>query len=239
MIALGETDPTAAEVPFFLALQSAPVGPGLTGHVFAPGEVVLQVPGGGFVAVPTSQIAEKDFGWYAVQCTAAQVAAAGQVFVNALVSGCQPYNGVEDVGLTGGDILEAAAGEIPFFLPLASDPVYGSPVTGHSFTSGEVQVRFARGALTSPAPASVREVGLGSYALQVAPASTARGKAFFYAQVSGAQFFSAFVSVLSPGGVAISPVGPSPVPSPVPTTAAGYVDHVALALARLPVQFRS
>lgn len=244
MIALGETDPTSAEVPFFLPSPSAPAGsPGITGHAFTLGEVRVLVPGGSFVAVPLSQIVEKDNGWYAVQLTAAQCVAAGQVFIHVDVSGsvpfAQPYNGVEDIGVNGGDIFVGAAGEIPFYLPQAVNPVYGPPVTGHAFVTGEVQVRFARGGLTSPPPASIREIGLGSYALQVAPTDAVKGKVFLYAVVSGAQFYSNFVTILSAGSVSPTPTPPSPVPSPVPTTGAGYVDHVALALARLPIQFVS
>lgn len=239
MIALNETDPTSAEIPFFLPLVTAPVGPGLTGHAFVLGEVQLQLPGGSFFNVAVSQIVEKDYGWYAVQLTAAQTVLAGQVFVNANISGAQPYNGVEDIGVSGGDIFVSTAGEIPFFLPQSSNPIYGPPITGHSFTTGEVQVRYARAGLASPSPASIREVGLGSYALQVSGASAVKGKAFLYAQVSGAQFYSGFITILSAGSVSPSPTPPSPIPSPIPITAAGYVDHIALALARLPMQFRS
>jgi hypothetical protein len=161
------------------------------------------------------------------------------VVVNAVVSGAQPYNGFDVIGTSGGDIQVGVAGYILFFLANASNPVYGSPVTGHSFASGEVMLCLPGGSYANANTSAIIELGLGSYALGLTTSQTAlRGKAFLYASVSGASNFETYVDILSPGittqVVPNQSSGVTFVPSPV----SNPVDQVAAALSRLPAQFQ-
>lgn len=250
MIALNETDPTAAEVPFFLPLTADTfTGPGLTGHVFVLGEVQMKLPGAGWVSVALTQIVEKGYGRYAVRLTSAQCTTSGVVYIRANVSGAQPYSGVEEIGTAGGDIIENdATARIPFFLASRTDPV-NTAITGWAFTTGEVRVCLPNGTYADANVANVVEVGFGAYELVLTTAQTAhRGKIFIYVLTATAQRYEAAATILSPavgiggtiggGGTGGSVASPS-VPSPIATTASNYVDHVAAALARLPMQYRS
>lgn len=242
MIALNEPLATAAEVPFFLPLATNPIAAGLTGHSFSLGEVQVHLPGGVWFNVSTGQIVEKGFGRYAVQLTAAQCAVAGQVYVNAVVSGAQPYDGSEEVGTAGGDIGVGVAGVFPVFLANATDPINGAPITGHSWATGEVQVCLPGGSYANADVTKISEVGLGNYELALSTAQTAaRGKIYLIATVSGAQRFEGWVTVLNPGGIPLSTGGSTAVPAPT-TTASGVpalVNHAAAAHNRLAQQFRS
>lgn len=239
MIALNETDPTAAEIPFFLPLSSDPLGAtGLTGHVFTLGEVQLRLPGGSFGNATVANIVEKGFGRYCVQLQSSQTMMAGLAYVQATVSGAQPYTGTEQIGVFGGDIPLGAGGSIPFFLPNALDPVFGAPVTGHVFVTGEVQFCLPGGAYANATVGNISEIGDGAYELALTPAQAARrGKAFIYVLVSGAQRYEGYATILNPGTSTSSTttaVGAAPA---TVTFASSALDHVASALGRLPAQF--
>lgn len=242
MIALGETDPTSAEVPFFLPMAASPLL-GLAGHVFALGEVTLALPGGGPFSAATSQIVEKGFGRYCVRLAPSQCAVGGNVYVRAVVTGAQPYTGVEEIGTAGGDMYEGIGGRVPFNLPNSTDPIFGSPLTGHTFTLGEVQVCLPRTGYVNALLGNIFEIGFGAYELAIPAASALRGKVFVFAQVTGAQRFEGFATILNVGSgptpIPPTPPGPTPVPVPPQLAAAAFVDHVASALGRIPMQWRS
>lgn len=110
-IAVGETDPALREVPFHLPNKDAPLTP-ITGHVFVTGEVQAYVPGGaGFVNALVGNVVEKGYGDYALQLTAAQVAARGKLWLYAKTPDSQPWLGTvtiddgsgADAGDGGGD----------------------------------------------------------------------------------------------------------------------------------------
>ena len=93
--------------------------------------------------------------------------------------------------------------EFPFHLPSSSNPL--TPVTGHSFSTGEVQIRVAGGSLVNADVTLVVEIGNGDYALQLTGAQTAAtGKAFLYVNVSGAQVYSGFEDVLDIGAIMLA-----------------------------------
>lgn len=217
MIAVGETEPAAAEVPFFLPLTTNPINAGLTGHAFVLGEVQINIPdGGGWINAPLGQIVEKGFGRYCVQLTEAQCTNAGMVYIRVVISGgaAQPYSGDEEIGTLGGDIPVDGSDVFVFDLPNGTDPVFGTPVTGHSFTAGEVQICLPGGTYANANLSDITEVGNGLYNLAVHGASTAnRGKAFVYVSVAGSQRFEGYLTILDPasGGplpeVVYSPTG--------------------------------
>lgn len=222
MIALNETSAAAAEVPFFLPLTTSPIVPGLTGHSFSSGEVTICLPGGSFFSVSTSQIVEKGYGRYCVQLTALQCTVPGLVYVHASVSSAQPYNGNETIGSSGGDLQVSVGGYIPFFLPNATNPVYGSPVTGHSFSTGEVQLCLPGGSYANASTSNIIELGNGAYALLVTAGQAAsRGKAFIYTNVSGAQPYEGYVDILTPAGFGFTDAVVVSAVSPTPLTQAG------------------
>jgi hypothetical protein len=248
VIAAGETDPTAAEVPFFLPLTADTfTGPGLTGHTFVLGEVQIKLPGAGWVNADLSAIKEKGYGRYVVQLDSAQTTTPGVVYIRANVSGAQPYSGVEEIGTAGGDIIENdATARIPFYLASRTNPV-NTPITGWGFSAGEVRVCLPGGTYADAVVANIAEVGFGAYELILTTAQTAhRGKIFIYVLTATAQRYEAAATILSPavgiGGTVGGGTGTIPstaVTSPLSTNAAGYVDHVAAALNRLPMQYRS
>lgn len=258
MIALGETDPTSAEVPFFLPLATNPTT-GVTGHNFASGEVLLKLPGQSWFNVAVGQIVEKGFGRYCVQLTTAQTQVAGNVYVRSVVAGAQPGVFDEEIGTEGGDLQVAVGGGIPFFLPNSVDPVNGAPIIGHNFVLGEVQIRLPRASYVNVPIAQISEVGYGAYEVAVLPSQAVKGKAFIFASVTGAQPFEAFATILSPGvGVAASsPTTATGATTPASRTKQGLsgalvfplggygsvpvvaTNHPAAALNRLCEQFRS
>ena len=93
--------------------------------------------------------------------------------------------------------------EFPFHLPSSSNPL--TPVTGHSFSSGEVKIRVAGGSLVNANVANVVEIGNGDYALQLTSTeSGTTGKAFIYVNVSGAQVYSGFEDILDIAGILLA-----------------------------------
>ena len=198
MILLGEAIPAAAEVPFFLPLSTDPINSGLTGHSFSSGEVVMQLPGGAFFNVSVGQIVEKGFGQYAVQLNSGQTGTAGTVYIRAVISGAQPYTGTEEIANAEGEIFLNASDVVPFFLPNATDPVNGSPVTGHSFSSGEIKVCLpGSNSFINATVGDISEVGHGLYELAISGSETAtRGKIYLFAFVSGSQRYGSFESIL-------------------------------------------
>lgn len=207
MIAVGETLASAAEVPFFLPLTSDPINSGLTGHTFVSGEVELNLPGGGgWFAVATSQIVEKGFGRYCVQLTPSQCALAGMAYIRVRISGdpCQPYSGDEEIGTLPGDIPLGGSDVFVFDLPNGSDPIFGSPITGHSFVTGEVKICLPGGSYANANTADISEIGMGLYTLAITTGETTnRGKVFVYVSVSGSQRFEGYLTIL--GGEAPPP----------------------------------
>lgn len=224
MIAVGETVPSAAEVPFFLPLSSDPINSGLTLHDFtnnaSTGEVQIKLPGGNFFNVLGSQIVEKGFGRYCVQLTSAQTANAGTVYIRVVISGNtgQPYSGFEPIGTAPGDIAVGGSGVFVFGLPNASDPIFGAPITGHSFTLGEVQICVPGGSYANASLSDIAEIGDGLYTLTLHGTATAnRGKDFVYVNVSGSQRFEGYATILgagSSGATTIDYVTPSPNTTP-------------------------
>lgn len=243
MIALGETDPTAAEVPFELPLEANPLN-GLTGHVFAPGEAMMKLPGSGVWIDARTQIVEKGYGRYAIQLTAAQCELAGAVLYDVVVAIAEPDRGFEMIGTLGGDIAIGADGFVWFYLANSADPINGAPVTGHVFAGGEVRVCLPAGVYHDATVANIIEGGNGLYALRLDSTigeTGRRGKVYLYASVAGAQRFEGYSTILGAAAPAVTPPGPPPIPLvPVGTLAKAYpaIDHVQAALDMLPQQFR-
>lgn len=240
MIALNEATPSAAEVPFFMPTVANPLV-GLTGHVFTLGEVQIMLPGGSWTNAALSSIVEKGFGRYCVRLDATQTTVAGNVYVRSVVSGAQNYTGIEEIGQAGGDMFEDVGGRVPFYLPNASDPVFGAPVTGHVFSLGEVQVCLPNAGYVNASLLNISEVGFGMYEVAVTPAQAVRGKVFVYASVTGAQRFEGYATVLNAGTATPVPIPPAPTPVTTPLLAGStaIVSHVLAAVNRLPSQFRS
>ena len=242
MIGQNESNPYAAEVPFFWPTRANPLV-GLTGHTFTLGEVKYRLPGAGaWTSAAVVKIVEKGFGRYAVQLAAGETATLGTVGIQAIDLGslAQPYVGTENITQLGGDIAVGTDGYVPFYLPQSADPIYGAPITGHSFVSGEVKIALPNAAYTNATTTDIVEYGFGWYGLLLRSslaATALNGKAYLYANVSGAQPYEGFVTILGAGAV------PAPVPSPpaplvLPTAAlTGYTisayDHVGGAILRL------
>lgn len=244
MIALNETNEYAAEVAFNLPLSSDPLT-GLTGYTFTSGEVQIRLPGQPWTNASLSQIVEKGYGRFCVRLLPTQTLVAGDVFIRAIVSGTQYYFGSDIIGTLGGDIkVGSTSGTVSFFLPSEVDPIYGAPLTGHAFSAGEVRVCVPDSAYTDADPSQVDEIGYGGYRLRLTSIQTAKaGKVFVYAKVDGYQRWEGYCTVLdATGGTTTTVVTPpEPVPVPVPVTFGDpeYVNQYALALNRLPQQFRS
>lgn len=223
MIALDESNEYAAEVPFTLPTDADPLV-GLTGHTFTLGEVQIKLPGSGvWVNVALNKIVEKGYGRYCARLTSSQTTTAGLVAISANVSGAQPYFGTETIGTLGGDVPQNGTGYITFYLPDESDPVYGDPVDDADFTSGGT-LRIClpddvyRDA-TSDEKADVVNLGNGGYAFLLDATHTVKsGKAFLYAEYTGAQRFEGYVTILGTGvfsGSSATP--PTPIAVPLST----------------------
>jgi len=96
MIFLDETVDAQREVPFHLPDSTDPLT-GVIGHTFATGEVLIRIPGAGYVNADVSRVVEKGYGDYALQLTDAQVATAGKVYIRVSVTGAQPWTSFEDI----------------------------------------------------------------------------------------------------------------------------------------------
>ncbi len=242
MIALNETNEYAAEVAFTLPLDSDPLT-GLTGYTFILGEVQIKLPGQAWADAALSKIVEKGYGRFCVRLTSSQTTSPGDVFIRADISGTQYYFGSDVIGTLGGDIaVGATTGSVSFFLPLASDPVNGAPLTGHTFTLGQVRVCLPDGAYVDASTAQIEEIGFGGYRLNLTAGQLLkRGKVFVHALVPLYQRWEGYCTILdAQGAEEEEPVTP-PVPVPVPIVYGDpeYVDQLGLALNRLPQQFRS
>lgn len=207
MIALGETNPDAAEIPFYLPLASNPVFEGLTDHDFSDNatstnEVEIMLPGGDWFYVNGGQIVEKGNGWYAVQLTESQCSVAGTAYIRVVIIGntAQPYSDSEEIGLYGGgDIDINGSFDFVFFMPDPTNPIFGPPVTGHTFTLGEVQYYLPGGdAFVDASLDDISEVGNGFYKFTGHGTVTQnRGKVYVYAAPSGTQPYGSYFTVLN------------------------------------------
>lgn len=253
MIAVGETTAEGREVPFQLPTSSNPLV-GLTAHAWTDAgggvtsEVQILLPGSVVWQDATiANIVEKGYGTYALQLTAVQVATAGVVYIRVVVTGAQPYTGSEVIGVTGGDISVSGDGYVPFFLPDATDPVNGTPITGHVFSAGEVKVCLPGGSYVNATVADIVEAGYGAYALKLTAASsqtTTRGKAYIHVDIgTSSQPYDGYVTILGAATVTVQTVvqtsNLSPVVSPYSPSSPSYTDHAAEALKRLCEQFRA
>jgi hypothetical protein len=255
MIALNETDETAAEVPFFLPLRTNPLA-GATGLTWTDAgggrtsQVQYRLPGGvSWLNATIAKIREVTFGGvgfgrYALRLVASECLVAGNVLIRTSAAGiptAQPYGGAEPIGTTGGDLPLSLAGQLVFYLPQSADPILGLPITGYAFSSGEVKLALPNATYANVSPANIVELANGFYAVNVSAAdTTTRGKAYLYATATGAQRWEGFYTFLGVStGTVIPPTPPTPVPSPVSPASSVYTDHVQLALDRLPAQFRN
>jgi hypothetical protein len=241
MIALNESNAYAREVAFTLPLESDPLT-GLTGWTFTLGEVQIRVPGGGWIDAQLSQIVEKGYGRFCVRLTSGQVATAGDVYIRAVIDGAQPYFGSDVIGPLGGDIGVDSEGSVPFFLPSATDPIFGAPLTGHTFVLGQVRMCLPDAIYVDVPLVQIEEMGYGGYRVNLTAADTVKhGKVFVYALVPDYQRFEGYCTILDAQGVAEPEPAPEPEPVPVPIVYGDpeYVNQYAIALNRLPQQFRS
>lgn len=243
MIAQNEPNQYAAEVPFTLPTLSNPLV-GLTGHTFTSGEVQYRLPGATSWANATvSRIIEKGFGEYCLRLLTSETATLGTVYLRAIVSGAQPCVTTEQITNLGGDLAVASSGFIPFYLPQSSDPVNGSPITGHTFAAGEVKICLPNGTFANATLANVMEFGFGSYGLLLTSSDTAlNGKAYLHVDIgSSSQPYTGYATILGVGG-GVTPTPPTPTPVTPTTSVAGYtastVDHVAEGILRLCQQFK-
>lgn len=228
MIRPGEPNDYAAEILFYLPLASDPLSPKL-GHVFTLGEVRIKLtPASSWINVALVNIVERGHGWYAIRLTTAQRAAAGVIAYEAVCAGAQPDRGTETLDdELGGDIAEGGSGLIPFFLADETDPIYGTPLEGHTFTLGEVELGLPDDAFGDVDPTTgIVEIGGGLYGVLVADPQTAkRGKAIVVADVAGAQRFSGYRTILGDGSG--SSVTPPVLAPPSETTADGATADAA------------
>lgn len=94
----------------------------------------------------------------------------------------------------------ASAAEVPFFLPLSTDPI-NTGLTGHVFVLGEVQIKLPGAGWTNATVASVVEKGFGRYCVQLSAAQTALGgNVYIRAVVSGAQSYTGVEEIGTAGG---------------------------------------
>jgi hypothetical protein len=244
MIALNEPNAYAREVAFNLPLESDPLT-GLTGWSFTLGEVQVRLPGGGWIDAQLSQIVEKGYGRFCVQLTLAQVATAGDVFIRTDVADVQNYFGSDVIGQLSGDIsVDSEVGSVSFYLPLATDPIFGAPLTGHTFTLGEVRVCLPDDVYVDVDVDQIEEMGYGGYRLVLTAAQTAkRGKVFVYAEVADYQRWEGYCTILDATVFGEDDEDDedtvTPVPVPIVYGDPEYVNQFALALNRLPQQYRS
>lgn len=245
MIAVGEINPYAAEVFFFLPTLADPTV-GKTGHVFVLGEVQYKFSGDvSWTDVPLDQIVEKGHGWYAIRLLVGQCAVANMVSYVANCADAQPDKGTETIDVLGGDIPQNGEGVLPFYLPNEADPIFGAPVTGYDFGAGPttslVQLLLPDGAFADANVSDIVERGNGLYWLVIGTTQTTkRGKAGIYADVPGAQIFSGHRTILGAGSIsaATDEVSPTPIPTPIVFGDPEYVDHEAIAITRLLQQFK-
>lgn len=253
MILAGETFEYAAEVPFFLPLDSDPTGPdGLTLHAFhdvgdgTTDEVQVFIPGALVFANATiAKIREVGHGRYALRLTHAQSLLGGAVLLRTNVAGTQRDFVVEVIGQASGDIPVGGDGYFVFYLPDAVDPIGAPPITGHAFAPGEVELCLPNGVYANATVGDIAEFGDGGYGLKLTAAAgqtLLRGKAYLYANVAGAQRFEGYITILgaptagtSPPPPPPPPPGPSVVLTPSPVV---FVDHGDAAVNRLVEQFR-
>lgn len=250
MIALNETNEYAAEVAFTLPLDSDPLT-GLTGWTFTLGQVQIKLPGQPWANADLLKIVEKGYGRFCVRLTAAQCMVAGDVFVRADIDGTQYYFGADVIGLLGGDIQEnSSIGSVSFYLPLATDPINGTPLLAYDWTEGgtypsttpRVRICLPDGVYQDADVALIETIGYGGFKLNLSAAhTTKRGKVFVYANVPGYQRFEGYGTILGIGTASGSPTppGPTPVPAPYTPDDEEYVNQVAHGLNRLAEQFRS
>lgn len=222
MIALNETNEYAAEVAFTLPLATDPLT-GLTGHVFTLGQVKIRLPGSlVWIDVALNKLVEKGYGRFCARLTSTQTTTAGTVSIRAEVAGTQPYFGTDTINTLGGDIGQGGSGYLPFFLPDATDPVYGAPVSTANFTTtGLVRICLPDGVYrnaTTTELASVVNLGYGGYALPVGATHTAKsGKVFIYVEYPGAQRFESYSTILGVGAASTtSASAPTPITVPTP-----------------------
>lgn len=243
MIALNETNEYAAEVLFFLP-DTANLPYGKLAHSFTLGEVQYDL-GAGFIDVQLVKIVERGHGWYAIRLTAAQCVSAIELAYSATCADAQPDRGTETIGTAGGEIPKNGTGVIPFYLPQAADPVYGAPITGHTFVAGEVELSLPDGAFVALDPVAepwrIIERGNGLYWVVLDTDDTVKaGKAIVFADIGvTSQPASSHRTILGNGVSVAPPVEPPEVvPVPVEFDAIGYADIVSEALDRLTQQFR-
>ncbi len=239
MIALNETDEAAAEVAFTLPLASDPLT-GLTGYVWALGEVQIRLPGAGsWVDAATIKIIEKGYGRFAVRLSSGQCTTAGTVAIYATVTtpGVQPYLGTETIGTTGGDISEGGTGYLMFYLADAVDPVYGAPLTGTFSTlpGALARVCWPDSVYATVAASSVVEFGFGLYGIPVTAGDAVRGKAYYYAEATDAQRFESYSTILTAQEViaAVTPTDPDPIEVVTESVQATVLSHTQAAWDRL------
>lgn len=244
MIALGELSPAAAEVQFRLLDVTNPIFNQITGHDFSnnqsTGEVRMQLPGGVWFNPVGSQIVEKGHGWYAVQLSSSQTTTAGLIALHVVVTGAQPIFDVEEIDISGGDFANnETTAQIPFFLPNATDPINGAPITGHVFVAGEVQICFPGSVFANANLANIVELGYGGYALKLSQSQTlARGKIYLYVNIGSSSEPAGVVATCLSATASAAAAASGTVVTAVST--AGYpaqIDHIAAGVRRLPSQF--
>lgn len=254
-ILAGETLEYAAEVPFFLPLESDPTGPdGKLAHpwhdvgdgttdelqVFLPGSLV-------FANATIAKIREVGHGRYALRLTQPQCVLGGAVLLRTNVDGTQRDFVVEVIGAASGDIPVGGDGYFVFLLSDHDDPIGAPRITGHEFLDGEVEIALPNGVLQNADVGDVVEFGDGSYGLKLTAASgqtALRGKAYIYVNVPGAQRFEGYITIMGAPTSGVSPTPPStPTPAssstvaPTPTPVV-FIDHAEAAVNRLVEQFR-
>lgn len=226
------------EIPFHLASDADPAT-GVTGHTFVLGEVQIKLPSSVvWLSVSPDRITEIGYGDYVIALDASQVATDGYVFSTAHVTGSQPWSGYELIGpsmnIGGIAVNEPSSAKryLPFHLSDATDPL--TPVTGHSFVTGEVKIRLPGGGYANADVSQVAEIGNGDYVLVLSPTQVATaGLVFLAALVTGAQTWTSAYRVLGPK-TTITVTPPTPLPIVTSSTVvAEVIDHSTDALKRL------
>lgn len=93
--------------------------------------------------------------------------------------------------------------EVPFYLPQASNPAL--PLTGHTFTTGEVKYLLSGGSYSNVTTAALIERGYGAYAYMASLSdASVGGDILLSAVVSGAQSWTGYEQVTrAPGGIVV------------------------------------
>lgn len=175
------------------------VGHGGIGNPWITGSITVRWPGdSAFHNATTDHIVEVGFGDYELLADPSEVAVSGCAYLYAAVAGQQPWRYFYHVA-TPGDIVIR---EVPFLLVSTTD--INGDTTGHTFTLGDVQLRFANGSYTDVPLTQIKERGNNMYAVVLTSDQRASNVGLVYiyctATATTMQFSESFDMIIGGGG---------------------------------------